>query len=209
MIAEIAPPPSEAPASLLRWRLPRLWQRIAVYSTGLIAGTTIIGALVGAIGSTVKVSELKGLEAQRLLFVSLGVIALAYALHEGNIVRLPAPQISWQVPAHWRKYGKAVQLFLFGLVLGAEVFTFIPYAASYLLLIFEATLGVVGGAVLGLLYGIVRSASTLVGLLISRRHGDTIPIVSRILHARDFFHRLNGLTLATISLVLLGTVLWR
>lgn len=86
-----------------------------------------------------------GDDAQRLWVAGIAFLAFAYGLHELALIRLPMPQAQWQVPAYWTRYGKATQAALYGAVLGAEVFTLIPYATFYILVLFDMTAGSVGG----------------------------------------------------------------
>lgn len=72
-------------------------------------------------------------------------LAFAYGLHELALIRFLMPQVRWQVPAHWTRYGKAIQAPLYGAVLGAEVFTLIPYSTFYILVLFDMTAGRLGG----------------------------------------------------------------
>ena len=140
MVAEITPPPSGArtPRTLMLTCL-----RVAIYGAGLIASTTAVGMIAGTIGLIVG-----RVASDALYHPAIGVVAtisVAYGLHELAVIRLPAPENRWQVPVDWVRYGKLTQLLLYGLVLGAEVFTFIPYASFYVILLFDAALGPMGG----------------------------------------------------------------
>lgn len=198
MIAEITAPPSEV--RTLRWRYRR---GIAAYCAGILGTTTIIGALAGAMGSVLGVAT----RPSRAWIIAVAIIALAYSLREIAIVRLPMPQIQWQVPARWSTHGKSVQGLLYGIFLGSEIFTFIPYASFYILVLIEATLGVRGGAVLGTLYGLARITPTLAGIAVSRSRRETGSVCKQIMAARFMFHGANGVALAFVSEVLIGTLL--
>ncbi len=204
MIEEITPPPSEAYTP--RTRL-RLWRNGTTYGFGLVASTTAVGAAAGTIGAVAGLSVLSGVSYNHLWVGGIAVLALGYSLHEVAIIRLPTLEIRWQVPAHWRLYGKPVQLLLYGLVLGAEVFTFIPYTSFYLLLLLEASLGTAGGAGLGLVYGLARLTPTAAGIISSCRRGDNIPVVTRIMGSSSLFHAVNGLALVLVACVLMASLL--
>lgn len=201
MILEITPPPSEA-----RTSRTRLWQRIAAYSIGLVASATVVGVTAGAIGAVVRASTPFGVGYDWLWVASVALFALTYSMHEVAIVRLPMPQIHWQVPARWSRYGKSAQALLYGVVLGIDIATLIPYATFYVLLLFEAMLGVQGGAALGFVYGLARASSTLWGVILSHRRGTTVPATLRIVSAMSWFRMANGLVLALVGEVLLGAL---
>jgi sulfite exporter TauE/SafE len=120
VIAEITPSPSEVHILGLE-----IWCRVAAYTIGLVGSATAVGAIAGAIGSAVRATVLLEGESSRLWALSIALIAFAYGLHELNIVRLPMPQVRWQVPAFWSTYGKVAQALFYGAVLGAEIFTLI------------------------------------------------------------------------------------
>ncbi len=135
-------------------------------------------------------------------------MAIAYGLHELGVIRLPMPQTYWQVPPHWSKYGPTAQALMYGVVLGADIFTFVPYATFYLLLPLEASSSIQRGAILGVVYGLARTIPTLSGVMVSyARHDNTAPLTNRISHARPFFHAANGFALAVVGEILAGS-LW-
>ena len=202
MIREITLPPAEAYTR-------KVWLRgVAAYMAALIASATIVGALVGFIGSVFTTMVLSNVGTPGLWTATIAVMALVYGLRELAIIRLPMPQVAWQVPASWSRYGKAGQSLLYGLVLGAGIFTFIPYASFYILLLLEASLGVVGGAALGLVYGLARALSMLATVPYAKGQGwDSNFLALRILRARHLPHVANGLALLTVSELLLGALL--
>lgn len=202
MILEITPSPLEMCANDTR-----LWQRLALYCLALVGSTSAVGAMTSAICSAIRGTLLSAPGSYLVWVTSIATIALAYALHEIAIIRLPKPQINWQVPARWSKYGKSVQLLLYGLVLGVDVFTLIPYTSFYILVLLYATLGVGGGAVLGFVYGLARVVPTICGVISSHRRRNTIPIVAWITNSWNLLHLINGVTLALVGEVLVGTLL--
>jgi len=196
VILEITPPPVEASYC----RTP-VWHRIAVYSVGLISATTAVGAAVGAIGS---VASPLSAGHQRLWTAGIAVITLVYALHEFELIRLPIPQVRWQVPVQWSKYGKTVQVLLYGIVLGAEIFTFIPYATFYILLLLEMTLGPQIGATLGFMYGLARAYPVAMGIADARARGTTTCVIAHIARSMTRFHVANGVVLAAVGEVIVA-----
>lgn len=202
MIAEITVPPSEAYRPTTQ-----LWQRITSYSLGLIIGTMAVGGSMGMIGSLSQRATLPDVVDGRLWVAILAVITLTFSLREVNIVRLPMPQVRWQVPANWAAYGKLIQLFLYGIVLGVDVFTLIPYATFYALMIFEAILGIRGGVAIGFIYGVARALPTALGSIAAHRRRDSAPIAVRIFGSRGVLHGANSVALAVVGEVLLGALL--
>ncbi len=104
----------------------------------------------------------------------------------------------------WSKYGKVIQALLYGIVLGADIFTFIPYTSFYVLILFEMTFGPSGGVALGFLYGLARILPTVLGATYSHHRDNVSLVVMRILTSRPWFHVSNGVLLTLVSGVLLG-----
>src|SRR5437763_13940001 len=73
----------------------------------------------------------------------LGVASLVFALKELNIIKLWTPQIGWQVPKSWMKHSKVLGQTAYGVVLGAGIFTYIPFASFFVVLAWEAVAGAV------------------------------------------------------------------
>lgn len=198
------PPPSGADQ-----RHRRIWPPTAAYAAGLVGSTTAVGAGVGTLGVALRTHLFAGDSTRTLWVVGIAVVAFAYGLHELALIHLPTPQVQWQVPAHWSHYGKTAQALLYGGVLGAEVFTFIPYAAFYILVLIDMVLGSKGGAVLGCLYGLARVASTVVGIVLARHRGSTGHVIARVAGAIGLFHRANGVALIVVGVVLGGMLVGR
>jgi len=204
VILEITPP--SAGADRRAWG----WQPVAAYATGLMGSATAVGAIVGAIGASLRVHVAVSEGAQHLWFAGIAFLAFAYGLHEMAIIRLPMPQVRWQVPACWTRYGKTIQAALYGTVLGAEVCTLIPYATFYILVLFDMTAGGVGGALLGCLYGTARVSTTVIGIAMVRQHGTPNRVIGGVTCAMGRFggfHQINGVVLTAVGIVLGGMLL--
>lgn len=149
-------------------------------------------------------------DAQQMWLAGIAFLAFAYGLHEMAIIRLPMPQVRWQVPACWTRYGKTIQAALYGAVLGAEVCTLIPYATFYILVLFDMTAGGVGGGLLGCLYGTARVSTTVIGIAMVRQHGTPNRVIGGITCSMGRFggvHQVNGVVLAAVGIVLGGMLL--
>lgn len=201
MILEITPPPGGA------GRARAAWRRITAYSIGLVASTTVVGVAAGTIGAFARTIMPGVITQQRLWMAGIACTAVAYSLHETGLVHLPAPQVRWQVPAHWSRHGKTMQALLYGIVLGAELFTLMPYAAFYVLLPLEATLGPGGGLLLGLTYGLARVSPSAVSIAVAYRRGTVHGVARCITGNFRLFHTMNGVALAAVGVVLVGALL--
>ncbi len=211
MIAEITSAPEEP-------YLPKTWiWASAAFMLGLLGAEAGVGAMAAVVGTAVR-SGLKEVPPSWIFAIS--VIALAYGFRELGIVRMPMPQNPWQVPVQWSRHGKVAQGFSYGVVLGTEVSTFIPYATFYLLLLVEASVRPALGAAIGLTYGFARGISVLSHVCNSRlrtwrrlvteeeRVTELGCRTDRIVGARYLAHIVNGVALLVIGQLFLGT-LWR
>src|SRR5438874_11013744 len=158
MIFVIVPLGKEAP-QVINW----LW-RVFMYAAGATVGASLLALALGWLG--------QGLHALLPWFVYtwavaiLGVFALIFALKELNILRIKTPQVGWQVPASWMRPSRVLGNTLYGIVLGAGIFTFIPFANFYLLLMWEVAAGVVSlqaAVLLGMVYGVSRGVTAVMG----------------------------------------------
>src|ERR671934_525517 len=125
----------------------------AAFAVGLaIAAGVTFGAL-GAIGSILRPG--RGFVAGAAVFA--GIAALADL--SGLRVR---PQLRFRVPEPWRRTMPLPQaLFLYGLLLGTGLTTFVPAAAAWALLPLSMALGLLGAVVVGLSFAAGRALSVL------------------------------------------------
>jgi len=125
------------------------------------------------------------------------------------VVTLPVIQTGWLVPAAWSKYGKLIQAFLYGVVLGLEVFTLVPYATSYAIMLFQLSVGTTRGALIGLAYGVARASSSI-GSSVYTHLGqyDIDSITGKILLSIPYLHISNGIMLLIIGEALAVNVLF-
>lgn len=196
MIREITPPPGQ--------RLPvRSWfLRFAVYALALVTSTTVVGAAFGGLGSLANIAPHPWLWA-----LATAVLACAYSLRELDVLRLPMPQIHWQVPAQWARRGKTMQMLLYGGVLGAEVFTLIPYATFYILVALELAQGPKNGALVGFIYGVARIAPVALSAIRVGETRSSNTVAQQIYGNRHMLHGINGVSLMLVGQVLLTTLL--
>lgn len=182
--------------------------RVVMYGAGTTVGAALLALMVGMLGAGLR-ALLPGLSVELGVGV-LGVAALVFALHELNIVRLPAPQVGWQVPASWMRRSRLLGNTLYGLVLGAGIFTFIPFASFYVLLALELVVGMVdlrAAVMLGMVYGIMRGLPAILGGISMLRLQNPVPVSDWLIARLGWWHALNALTLLLVGGFFLGSFL--
>jgi hypothetical protein len=121
----------------------------------------MVGLLAGTVGWTLGLPR----------FEPVGltvVLVLATALEWG--IRLPRPQQPRQVPSRWRSSMHPFAFtWLYGLLLGGAVFTPIPHATLYVVLVAASMSGPFGGALILGVYGAFRAAYILGFLVVHTR----------------------------------------
>ena len=135
---------------------------------------------------------------------ALGAVALAYALHELELVRVPVPGRDWQVPADWVRTGFYRSAAVFGGIVGFGVFTRVPYAALPILL---AWLFVSGDVQVGVLVGLVYGATRALSIYSSapyREPADVVRLNQRLMQLAPLSHLGTGLALAAFAAYLLA-----
>lgn len=182
--------------------------RVVMYAAGTIVGAALMSLVVGLAGGWFySILGRVGLEAS---IVILGVAALLFALHELNIVRLPSPQVGWQVPAWWMRRSRLLGNTLYGLVLGAGVFTFIPFASFYLLMALEFVAGAAdlrAAVALGMVYGIMRGLPAVLGGISMLRLQNPVPVSDWLIARLGWWHALNALVLLLVGGFFLGSLM--
>ena len=140
-----------------RWLVSAGLYTIACLSTAMLLGT-ILGTLGHLIGGW-----LHGTAAYEALYPMgawlIGLLALAYAVSDVGLLRLPRPTLSQAVPLtwwrRWEPYGGALA---YGAALGLGVMTRIPFGTFYVLCMWCVLKGNVAyGALLMGTYGAVRA----------------------------------------------------
>lgn len=122
----------------------------AAYAGGLLAGGTVVFGALGLLGAVLRPGA--------VVVGGACVLAAAAALADAAGWRV-RPQIHAQVPERWRRtmpLHRAV--FLYGLLLGTGVTTFVPAAAAWALLVLAFALGSVPVALgLGVCFALGRA----------------------------------------------------
>jgi hypothetical protein len=180
----------------------RRWlQRATVYFVSMTAAGAATGAAFAGAGAGVAALA-PG--AQPPLAAALGIIALAYALHELGWLRLPVPGRDWQVPASWVRRGFYRSAAIFGGTVGLGVFTRIPYASLPILLGWLFVSGnVLLGLAAGIVYGALRALSIYSGAS-SQETEQLVKLNQRLIALTPVVHQVTGLALAAFAAYLLA-----
>ncbi|MEO8287864.1 MAG: hypothetical protein ABI670_15655 [Chloroflexota bacterium] len=200
MIFVIVPLGKAAP-QVINW----LW-RVFMYTAGSTVGAALLALLLGYVG--LGLHRVLPWFTNTWAVVVLGVAALIFALKELNIVKLPALQIGWQVPASWMRPSRVLGNTLYGIVLGAGIFTFIPFASFYLLLMWEIAAGAVSlqsAVLLGMIYGAARGATAILGGISVLRGAYPVDLSQWLIGHLGWWHAVNAFVLLLIAGLLLGS----
>lgn len=194
-------PLGKEPPQVINW----IW-RVFMYAAGSTVGASLLALLLGWAG--------QGLHALLPSFSYtwavgiLGVLAFIFALKELNIIKIWSPQIGWQVPASWMRPSRVFGNTLYGIVLGAGIFTFIPFASFYLLLMWEIAAGAVSlqaAVLLGMIYGASRGITAVMGGISVLRGEYPVPLSQWLIGHLGWWHAINGFVLLLVAGLLLGS----
>ena len=180
--------------------------RVIMYTAGSIVGASALALLLGLAGQGVR-ALLPALEVGWVVG-TLGVVSLVFALQELSFIKLPMPQIGWQVPKSWQKSSRLTGNTLYGIVLGAGIFTYIPFASFYLLLMWEMVAGAVSlqaAVLLGMTYGLFRGIPAVLGGVSMLRGVYPLPVTNWLLDRLNWWHAINGMALLLVGAFLLGS----
>ncbi len=175
-------------------------QRATVYAVSMTLGGGVLGIAFAAAGAGLSAFWD---DAMAPLAIGLGAVALAYALHEVGLVRLPVPGRGWQVPVEWVRYGFYRSAVIFGGTVGLGVFTRVPYASLPILLAWLFVSGnILYGAIAGLVYGSFRAASIYTSYNVGGPE-QLVELNERIMNYAPSLHQVTGLALAAFAAYLL------
>lgn len=193
-------PLGKGPKDVTNWVI-----RVILYTLGSMLGAASLAALLGLVGMGLRSILPVGYGWVTAFF---GIAAFIFALKELNIVKLPTLQIGWQVPQSWMKPSRTLGNTLYGIVLGTGIFTFIPFASFYLLLMWYAAAGAVSlelGITLGLIYGFFRGIPAVLGGISILRGQYPLPISDWLIAHLGLWHAINGIALMLVASLLLGS----
>ncbi len=179
----------------------RRWiQRATLYALSMTAAGAVTGVAFATAGAGVS-TFWSGMTMP--LAGVLGAFALAYALHELELLRLPVPGRDWQVPDDWVRTGFYRSAVVFGGTVGFGVFTRVPFAGLPILLAWFFVSGnVLYGVLAGLVYGAARALSIYASAS-TREAMDVAQLNQRLMQLAPVAHRAMGVALATFAAYLL------
>ena len=141
-----------------RWLIATSLYIIATLSTSLL-----LGALLGTIGYMIRYGVCGTAASCGLPLavgsIPVGLLALAYAISDLGLIRLPRPNVMYRVPATWWQRWKPYKAsLLYGGALGLGITTYIAFSAFYILCAWCLVNGnVLYGALLMATYGTARA----------------------------------------------------
>jgi hypothetical protein len=138
-----------------------LGRTAAAYVAGVALGSVSAFAVVGVVATT--------LHPGRAWLVAAAAIALAAAAADALGLRV-RPQVPLQVPEGWRRtFPLPIAVFLYGLVLGPGVATYVPAMAAWALIVLSLGLGSLAPALVIGLFLAAGKALPVVGMALSGR----------------------------------------
>src|SRR5688500_6529614 len=93
--------------------------RVIMYTAGSMLGASLLALAFGYVGQGLA-AIFPGVPFEWVAAV-LGVLAVLFALHELGFIKIPNPQVGWQVPKSWQKSSRLTGNTLYGIVLGAGI----------------------------------------------------------------------------------------
>ncbi len=180
----------------------RRWlQKTVVYTVSMMAAAAGTGAVISAVGAGVS-ALWSGMMLP--LAVALGAVAFVYALHELGFVRVPVPGRDWVVPAEWVRHHYYRSGVVWGVLVGAGVFTRVPFAALPVLAGWLFVSGDIGyGVLAGAVYGLTRAAS-IYSAAPSQDSEELVGLTQQIMRLATPGHQVTGLFLAGFGAYLLA-----
>ncbi|WP_153047510.1 hypothetical protein [Paenibacillus sp. EZ-K15] len=129
-----------------------------------------------------------------LKMVFMIIIVGLYMMHDYKIINLKVPQRKWQIPATWVSGSSVRNMWVWGSILGAGIFTYLPYMTFYLVYIYVGLFkDPTFGMLFGLVYGFSRAVPTIL-FSINRTELEMEKIKSLYKKKNGFFKFANGIS---------------
>lgn len=195
-----------------------LWGTLPIYFLASVGSAAAFGLALGLLGTLLNrlshvfawLPTLQG----SWVWIFLALLCLGYALHELRLIKMPRPQIKRQVPRRWLyERHPFLTWLLFGLGLGVGVMTFIPFGTFYpVLLMALFSKSPLYAMILMGAFGFGRAIMTLILAAPfwspkgePRVWGAKERVMSRLNGYHERMHLINGMALAVVGALLLGT----
>jgi hypothetical protein len=182
--------------------------RVAMYTAASIVGAALMALVLGLVGQGLH-ALLPGISVEWAVLV-LGVLSFVFALHELKVIKLPTVQMGWQVPKSWQRSSRLVGNTLYGFVLGMGIWTFIPFASFYLVLLWELVAGAYSlqaAVLIGMVYGAARGIPAIVGGISMLRGEYPLPVSNWLIEHLGWWHAINAFALLVVGGFLLGSLI--
>ncbi|MFE7064504.1 hypothetical protein ACFVAD_20425 [Sutcliffiella sp. NPDC057660] len=129
------------------------------------------------------------------------ILLFVYTLDAFKLIKIKLPENKWQIPSEWFKGSTIQNMWVWGLILGAGMFTYMPYATFYILYIYIGLfMNPIYGFAFGFVYAFSRALPTVIVLLSSKK--VEMKDVKRLyVNKTNTFLYLNGLTLLVTSCI--------
>lgn len=195
-----------------------LWGTLPLYLLGSVGSAAVLGWTLGFLGALLNrlgndfawIPTLQGL----WVWGFVALLCLGYALHELRLLKMPRPQMKRQVPRRWLyQFHPFLTWLLFGLELGTGVTTYIHVGTFYPILLWALfSKSPLYAMALMATFGFGRAMPTIIlaapfwdpkGEL--RVWGSKEQVMSRLTSYHEPMHFVNGIVLAAVGALLLGT----
>lgn len=133
----------------------------------------------------------------------LFMIVFLYMLHDFKIINLKVPQNKWQIPATWVNGSTTQNMWVWGLILGAGIFTYLPYVTFYMVYLYLGLLKQpVYGLLFGFIYGLARALPSIL-ITLNKKELNMSQIKLIYMKKQGTFKLFNGGSLFLLSIFLI------
>lgn len=138
---------------------PAYVSSLLAYTAGALLSGTIVGGLLGAVGS-----YLSEMISERGAWLLLSAVGLAFASREFELLRFPVPQWPRQTNKVWgNRFGFTAAAWSWGVDLGSGLTTIVTYSGYWILVLAAVLKGdVVYGAVILAMFALGRVSSVVI-----------------------------------------------
>lgn len=180
-----------------------LWVHLLSY----MGGSALLGGLLGGLGAGMRAEMPRYTQSPAVLLIT-GIVGMLYGLRELDLLHVPAPKVSRQVPSKWRLMLPPKQVaLLYGLELGMGFTTYVTATTFYVAALWALLVGRPLLSALGMLaYGLGRAIPILWLGWQPTSSDERNKLVDALSPWTPMVHYVNGLALgfASAGLLLAG-----